>query len=354
MVSSASFGELIQRLSRQVVEAPDQLEPSQRNEEWTKIVLILPLLEGLGWDRALDVGYEDQGKPEVEGALDFILMCQPSIGIEAKRLDVKPPQDRSHPQIEKGLKQSGERGAQYFIWTNGDCWQFYSLTLPDAPMYEVTLSSAHGGPEMIQYISAEFQIIDRDLIAADPTHFDEALRKRWKTMALPVVLDALVTEHKHDLVQLAKRALPSELDFEDEEILAFLQGLRSPGTPAVPVKKRQKQARREHSFPEDWQGLIDSFEPQYARARRRFRKGYYRKLGQYLIGDQYVPWSKSTTWRHVGTPNEPNEKKKLGPVVALFIEWHFMETVQGTTDKYQRVEAGLPYLRQILEESANL
>jgi hypothetical protein len=91
MVSRDEFVELVKRLSQRVVEAPDRFEPTQRNEEWTKVVLILPLIEGLGWDRADDVGYEDQDKPEVEGALDFVLMGHPRIGIEAKRLDTKPP-----------------------------------------------------------------------------------------------------------------------------------------------------------------------------------------------------------------------------------------------------------------------
>ena len=67
-------------------------------------------------------------------------------------IDINPPEDRSHPHIRKGLKQSKERGASYFIWTNGDCWQFFSLALPDAPMYDLTLSKAHGDPEKIAHI----------------------------------------------------------------------------------------------------------------------------------------------------------------------------------------------------------
>jgi hypothetical protein len=219
-------------------------------------------------------------------------------------------------------------------------------------MYEISLSNAHGDPEQLQHISTKFQIIDKDLITANPKLFDETLRDRWKMAALPIAMKALVTEHKHDLVQFVRQVLPSELGIEDEEILAFFQALRSPSTFGERVKKRMKQTKKSHSFPEDWQQLIDSFEPEYARARRRLREDYYRKLAQYLISDQYGPWSKSTTWRHVGTPNETSERKKLGPVIALFREWHFIEIVEGTADKYQRVEESVPYLLQILEESA--
>jgi len=119
---------LVKSLSKKIIIVQDELQPSERNEEWTKMVLILPLLEGLGWDRATDISYESSPE-DVEGSLDFIIKCHPPIGIEAKALYVNPPLDRNHKHVEKGLKQSKDRGASYFIWTNGDCWQFYSLAL---------------------------------------------------------------------------------------------------------------------------------------------------------------------------------------------------------------------------------
>ncbi len=81
---------LIENLSQKIIDAPNKLQPSERNEEWTKIVLILPLIGGLGWDNATDVSYESS-PDDIEGSLDFILKCQPPIGIEAKALDVKFP-----------------------------------------------------------------------------------------------------------------------------------------------------------------------------------------------------------------------------------------------------------------------
>ena len=355
MVSRDKFEKLIGDLSQLVVDAPNKLEPSQRNEEWTKYVLILPLIEGLGWDRYKDVGYEDKDKPDVEGSLDFIIMGQPKIGIEAKKLDVRPPQDRSHPQIKKGLKQSKERRAEYFVWTNGDCWQFFSLALPDAPMYELRLSNAYGDPEQIQNLYDEFQIIEKDRFTDNPKLFDETIREKWKMAALPVALDELVNERRNDLLQLVRQSLPSELDIEDEEILSFFNALKPPRTFAVPAKKRTKRPQKEdHLFPEDWQKLLDSLEPEYARARRRFSKGYSPKLAQYIISDQYSGvWSKSITWRYVGARNETNEKKKLGPVMTLFREWNFIEEIEGT-DKYERVEESVPYLQKLLEKPVDL
>ena len=140
---SRDLAKLVEDLSQRIEDARDTLEVSERNEEWTKMSLIVPLLEGLGWDRGKDVGYENSPR-DVEGRLDFILKGHHLIGIEAKALDVGSPQDYGHPHIKKGLKQSKERGASYFIWTNGDCWQFFSLALKNAPLYQVTLSSARG------------------------------------------------------------------------------------------------------------------------------------------------------------------------------------------------------------------
>ena len=345
-MASKEFVKLVGRLSQQIIDATKAFGPAQRNEEWTKINFILPLLEGLGWDRFKDVSYEDSSQ-DVEGWLDFILMCRPSIGIEAKALDVNPPEDRIHPQIQKGLKQSKERGASYFVWTNGDCWQFFSLALVDAPVHDLTLSNAHGDPGQIEHIAKGFQIIEKGSFIADPRLFDEAIREKWKTMALPAALKVLIERHRNDLFQLARQALPSELAIEDEEILTFFKELKWARTVVKHSLKRGKE-QRDLSFPQDWQKLLDSFEPEYDRARSRFREGYYRKLAHYLVDDQCRPWSKSATWRYVGAPKDADERKKLGPVIALFREWHFIEDAEGV-EMYKRVEDSVSFLKKLLE-----
>ena len=97
--------------------------------------------------------------------------------------------------------------------------------------------------------------------------------------------------------------------------------------------------------------LLDSFERKYDKPKKRFRKGLYREVGRFVIG-QSSPWSKETTWMHVGIPDDPNEKKKLGPVMSLLNEWHFIEEVQGA-EKWQRVEESIQFLRKLLEEPPN-
>jgi hypothetical protein len=92
-----------------------------------------------------------------------------------------------------------------------------------------------------------------------------------------------------DLLELVRRDLPSELDIDDEEIATFFKALKLPSTPVEPTKKRPRPDQNPLSFPKDWPELLDSLEPKYDNAREKFRKGYNRKLAQYLIGDQYSP-----------------------------------------------------------------
>ena len=339
-MASKEFIKLIERLSKRVVDAADTFQPNQRNEQWTKANFIVPLLEELGWDRYNDLGFEDSPQ-DVEGSLDYILRCQPSIGIEAKALHVKPPEDRKHPQITKGLKQSRERKASYFIWTNGDCWQFFSLALPEATIYSITLSNAQDNHE---HIAREFDFIEKESFTTNPKLFDEAIREKWKIAALPAALDELLQERTQDVLQLVRGVLPSELEVKDDEILSFFRALKPPSASAGHAQKRKRQNQKSLSFPEDWQELLTSYDDKYMGARKRFQKDYYRKLAQYLISDQYKTWSKKSTWRHAGTSNDSNDKKKFGPVITLFREWHFIEVAEGE-GMYKRVEESVPYLR---------
>ena len=338
--------DLVKNLSQKIINAADKLHASERNEEWTKVVLILPLLEGLGWDRAMDITYESS--PDgIEGWLDFILKCQASIGVEAKALDVKAPSNHNHSQVKKGLKQSMDRGALYFIWTNGDCWQFYSLAQDNAPLYQVILSSVGDGSEKAESIVNKLRIIEKKHFAENPEIFDEAIRNNWKIAALPAAWNLLFEKDISTLLQLVGSCLPEELDIKDDEILKFLKTLKPKDVPKL--TKLPIKPDKIHSFPEDWDRLLNSYEPVYERARKRFSKDNARKLAQYITSENYEPWSKSTTWRHVGLPNDTKERKKLGPVVSLFREWRFIEEA-GVRDMYKRVEESVSFLAKLLKK----
>ena len=324
------------------------MSPSERNEEWTKMNFIAPLLDGLGWDRMRDVRYEHSPE-EVEGALDFVLVCKPSIGIEAKALDVKPPDDRNHSQIKKGLKQSKERGASYFIWTNGDCWQFFSLDLQNAPLYEVIIGKVNDNAEEAQRIASKLSIIEKKPFTDNPQLFDEHIREHWKAVALPAAVNRLLKERAHHLIELIREDLPSELRIEDVEMLEYVKSLKPPVSPAAHAVRSTRQAEIELSFPKDWEYLLDSFEPLYERARNRFRKDNYRKLGEYLVGEECTPWSKKTTWRYVGASSDIKARKRLGTVISLFKKWNFIESVEKDK-KYKRVEESIPYLKRLLDK----
>lgn len=178
----------------------------------------------------------------------------------------------------------------------------------------------------------------------NPKIFDEAICNNWKFAALPSAWKFLIDNRNNDLIQLLRNGLPAELDIKDDGILEFLKTLKTSGPPPPPP---QPPAR---SFPGDWEKLLNSFEPLYEGKRKRFLEGYYRILGQWLISEEYQPWSKAVTWRIVGTSNEPNKRKQVGPVVTLFREWQFIKKDKERSDKYVRVEESVPYLKKLLEK----
>lgn len=341
-MASKELINLVKELSQCIINGRDSLQANERNEEWTKIALIVPLLEALGWDRCTDIGYESS-PPEIEDRLDFILKCQPLIGIEAKGLDVPSPRDHNHQYINKGLEQCKARGAPYFIWTNGDCWQFFSLALLSAPLYEINLSSPGKVDEVD--IANKFRIIEKEVFTANPEVFDEAIRENWRMAALPHAWNELSKEHSNDLVQLFRKALPTELEIGDEDIFKFVTELKSIGLPKVypsPVTKTPKKIR---SFPEDWNELLNSMEDDYIKGRNDLRRVTYRKLADYLISENYKPWPKTITWSIVGLNKD--ERKQAGHIIGYFKRWGFIE-VEG--DKNKRVEASVPFLKQLLEK----
>lgn len=342
---SRELAKLVEDLSQRIEDARDRDQPSERNEEWTKMSLIVPLLEGLGWDRGRDVGYENSPR-DVEGRLDLILKGHHLIGIEAKALDVPFPQDYDHPHIKKGLRQSKERGASYFIWTNGDCWQFSSLALANAPIYEVILSSARGGAGQVDSVADKLRIIEKERFTANPKIFDEEIRNNWKTRALPAAWDVILEKHTNDLLQLIRKGLPTELDVKSEEILEFLRTLKQYDGATEHLRRVTKQPERTREFPDEWKELLDSDEPEYEQDRKRFRSDPNRKLAQYLISEEYKEWSKKNTWKHAGIPKE--RAKRSGPVITLFSKWRFIEKAEGR-GMYKRVEDSFQYLKKLLD-----
>jgi hypothetical protein len=337
-----NLSDLIKKLSERIKHAGDNLGPGERNEEWTKNALIIPLLEGLGWDRGLDIGYE-YSPDDTDERLDFILKCERPIGIEAKKLDVSAPQKRNHLHIEKGLRQCKERESPYFIWTNGDCWQFFSLALPNAPFYQVVLSEAGE----VQSNERKLHIIEKELFTANPEEtFDEAIRANWKITALPAAWKMLLQEHTNDLFQLIRECLPAELNIDNMEIERFNKKILE----FVETFKPDIDGPRPKptlEFPDAWKQLLDPMETKYDGNRKSLRSGNYRKLGDYLISENYKPWSRGATWKLLGVANKTNERKGLSGVISQFRRWRFIEDAEG--DKYKRVEQSVDYLKKLLE-----
>jgi len=92
-MASNELAKLVEKLSKRIED--ERLKGEEGDEDWTKMSIIVPLIEGLGWDIAKDLGYQKKSlsSDDDQERLDFILKSHPSIGIEAKAPNVPPPQD---------------------------------------------------------------------------------------------------------------------------------------------------------------------------------------------------------------------------------------------------------------------
>jgi hypothetical protein len=337
--SEKSLHNLVKKLSCIIKEKRNSSKPDLLNAEWTNIALIVPLLEELGWDKSADIAYEYRSDSN-ESRLDLIIKCQTPIGIKTGTLYKLPPQNIEDPRIKNGLSECKAKKAPYFIWTNGDCWQFFCLALASAPFYQVSLREIENGVSLLD----KLLIIKKDTFTSHPERFNKAISEHLKMIALPRAWTAILQDHTQELLQIFRKGL-QRVDVKDEVILKFLKAFKPEGS--LP------QARSPISVPKGkhWELLIDSYESPYRLARWFFQTSYYRKLGEYLINEKYKPWSKDSTWRHAGLPDGTNEDKKVLHAVVLFREWGFIE--ETGVDKYRRVEGCAPYLKKLLETPAS-
>ncbi len=397
ILSESSLYNIVKRLSSIIKEKRTGRQTDHLNTEWTKKYLIVPLLEGLGWDDRTDTICES-GYPGIKGRLDLILNCQTPVGIEIRTLDELPPENIEHPQIKDGLRQCRAKKAPYFIWTNGDSWQFFSLALAKAAFYQVCLSKTDEDLALLDQLI----IIKKDVFISDTDMFNKAIIKNTKLMALSHAWTAALQNHTNELLQVFRKGLKF-VNVKDEVILKFLKTfksdslspqkrsptsfksvdllphkgssisfnsedfLRQKRSPAM-VKSdgRVSQARSSASIKPDgqmsrplssdlapkaknWERLINSYESQYRMARWFFQTSYYRKLGEYLISNNYTPWTKDSTWKHLGLSDGTKAEKKVRHAVALFQEWGFIE--ENGNDNYSRVVGCSPYLKKLLEKT---
>lgn len=347
---------LVRKLGNLIIDAPKRLPPKTMNEEWTKGHLIVPLLEALGWDNPYEVLPEDS-PTYVEDWIDYLLKPeQPdasSLCVEAKALLSPPPRDRGHEQIKKGLEQTEARGSDYFIWTNGATWQLFTVKLPNAPIYEINVGLEGRDESKIQLAAERLCLLSRETVVNSPQAIVEQITAYWKERALPEAFTALSEGLGEETIKLMRGVLPHELNISSEEILQFLKECQWKGTE---IRKTgfAKEKRRFTPCPPEWEKLVTSREPRNVRARETLLIDPRRKLGEYLISDNYEPWPYTLTFSLLGLPTRGSDTKAVtGPAVGIYRKYGFIEVVdpQARLDEitYQRVDEAMPYLRRILQ-----
>ena len=191
-------------------------------------------------------------------------------------------------------------------------------------------------------------------------------------MALSHAWMAMLQDHTKELLQVFRKGLKHN-DFKDEMILKFLKTFKSESMmpqskPPISLKPESLPSQQKSSVSfkskdllpqtkspdreprlKNWERLISSYESPYRLARWFFQTSYYRKLGEYLISDEYRSWSRDSTWKHLGLSDAENDEKKVRHAMILFQEWGFIEEIGA--DEYCRVEGCSPYLKKLLEHT---
>ncbi len=361
-MKSSDLEKFVRQLHGVIIDTPRKKPPNELNEAWTKQSLIVPLLVSLGWDLTLEIQPESHpDDDDVEGSIDFLLQPQTAedrrLCIEAKRLLITPPDDdRKRKQIEKGLEQSKQKRASHFVWTNGDTWQFFALAMPDAPIYGVTISATQGSDERIATVTKQLQVLDRAVFLENPRAIDDAIKAHWKAIALPAAFHMLLNESRQELLDLMKRALPENLEVDDDEVFKFLQTCQpTPSDVEHPPTSRGKTEMFSPS-PDEWENLISNDrDPKYKKARKQLLQNQRTRLAQYIVGEKYEPWRAIITYSILGLGTRSSETKTItGPAVGIYRKWGFIRLQDSSESKpgrmiYERVEEAVPYLKRLLE-----
>jgi len=355
-MKSEQLDKLIGKLHVIINETRRKLRKHELNEEWTKQSLVLPLLEGLGWDPVFEI-YPESHVNRNNGRIDYLLKPKEhknsTLCIEVKSLLIPAPEDRAHNYIVKGLEKTVQKEASYFIWTNGDSWQIYALSIPNAPIYEIRLTATNGIEKNVKKLTEQFRILCKDEFFSNPKGIDTAILANWKVVALPVAFSKIMKELPDEITELFKKVLPEKLGFTSEDILKFLEQCKLKTQDNDPAIITRSRARKIIPCTEEWEKLVNSLEPRYQKAREKLIKNERRKLAEYLIGDNYNPWPNTITWHILGLSKRSSSTKTVtGPAVAIYRKWGFIESQNHMSKRdviYQRVEEAMVYLKKLLE-----
>lgn len=111
--------------------------------------------------------------------------------------------------------------APYFIWTNGDFWQFFSLALKEAAFYEVCLSKI----DKDLFLLDKLYIIKKDVFVSIPDRFNRAIIENTELMVLSHAWTATLKNHTKELLQIFRKGLRF-VNIKDEAILKFLKTIK--------------------------------------------------------------------------------------------------------------------------------
>ncbi|KKL54137.1 hypothetical protein LCGC14_2268460, partial [marine sediment metagenome] len=146
----------------------------------------------------------------------------------------------------------------------------------------------------------------------------------------------LLTRKSEEFIELIRKELPEVLEIESKDILEFLQKCKPKSVNAdftASIKGKQKKI---NPCPEEWEKLVSSLEDKYQNGREQLLKGERRKLGEYLVSEDYEPWPNTITWHLLGLPQRGIETRGVtGLATGMYRRWGFIRP-ENPFDEYKK------------------
>jgi hypothetical protein len=213
----------------------ERAKSTNLNEENTKITLIEPVLNALGWNtldpEEVDREYRDQ-KGDNPADYALLVLREPKLLVEAKALGENLEDRRWANQI---MSYATVAGAEWIVLTNGDEYRIYSphaaVRVEDKLLISVRVSNPSNTAEQVLRLISKEQIATNRISALWQAHFVDRQVKVGLELLFNRGDDRLVVNHlrRHtkdlspdDIRRSLRRLKVPEFDFPElpEEVLA--------------------------------------------------------------------------------------------------------------------------------------
>ena len=179
----------------------------QISEAQTKVSLINPILEGLGWDTADmdEVSLEYKHKPQ-DNPVDYALFLQrsPCLFVEAKSLDTNLD---DHKWRSQAVNYANAAGVRWCVLTDGDKYCIYNSHAPVAVAQKLFRMSTISDPTQDESTLDTLGLLSKEALSGNL--IDELWEAHFVDRSVRAALEALFGTQDARLVSWVKKQTPA-------------------------------------------------------------------------------------------------------------------------------------------------